>query len=271
MKFHEYKTARRFKDRDSVGDAIQSWIEGWWIENVRPYYKVFPAIIPSLMKIPLSIRVDDLQKRNRVFLVRFQDPSPIVLGKWSLTSVLCAFTDDTEDSVRRIMVIGRCISSEIGGELSYGPSAWDAGGVTLEERLATIPPEVRLSSEITPEENQLIKEACFRIAFCVNLLDDNPSSVVPEVLAADREKYEATHDQKYIDKARRRGVVGWSIGADYEVCPHYRRPHFALRYTGKGGTIPRIVPVKGAVVHRSKLTDVPTGHILPDGTEVEPE
>ena len=73
----------------------------------------------------------------------------------------------------------------------------------------------------------------------------------------------------YIEKARKRGIVGWSIGKQYETCPHYRRPHFGIRHTGKGGAIPRIVPIKGAVVHNKKLTTVPTGYITPTGVEVE--
>jgi hypothetical protein len=105
------------------------------------------------------------------------------------------------------------------------------------------------------------------------LLADDHSIITPDVLSSDRDRYESETDeawkQRAVDRARRRGVVGWSIGADYEVCPHYRRPHFGLRHTGKGRSVPRIVPIKGAVVHRSRLTEVPTGYMLPDGTEVE--
>jgi hypothetical protein len=112
-----------------------------------------------------------------------------------------------------------------------------------------------------------------RIALTVILLADDPSIITPDVLSADRDRYESETDeawkQRAVDRAKRRGIVGWNIGADYEVCPHYRRPHFGIRHTGKGRTIPRIVPIKGAVVHRSRLTEVPTGYMLPDGTEVE--
>jgi hypothetical protein len=112
-----------------------------------------------------------------------------------------------------------------------------------------------------------------RICVTCHLLADDPSIITPDVLSKDRDRYESETDeawkQRAVDRARRRGIVGWNIGADYEVCPHYRRPHFGLRHTGKGKTVPRIVPIKGAVVHRSRLTEVPTGYMLPDGTEIE--
>jgi hypothetical protein len=38
----------------------------------------------------------------------------------------------------------------------------------------------------------------------------------------------------YVDKAHRRGKVGWNVGRHIEVAPHYRRPHMALVWTGTG-------------------------------------
>ena len=49
-----------------------------------------------------------------------------------------------------------------------------------------------------------------------------------------------------------------------ECAPHFRRPHFAIRWTGKGGAVPRMVPVKGSVVKRQLATDVPTGYMDDD-------
>jgi hypothetical protein len=73
-----------------------------------------------------------------------------------------------------------------------------------------------------------------------------------------------------VEKAAKRGVVGWSIGEQYEAIPHFRRPHLGLRWTEKGRKTPRIVPIKGSIVHRSKATDVPTGYLTEDGIEIEP-
>ncbi len=81
----------------------------------------------------------------------------------------------------------------------------------------------------------------------------------PDVLADDRAKYEASGDHKYVDKAHRRGKVGWDVGKHIEVIPHYRRPHMALVWTGRGRAVPRVVPRRGSVVHREAVEKVPMG------------
>ena len=75
----------------------------------------------------------------------------------------------------------------------------------------------------------------------------------------DRDAYERTRDQKYVSKAERRGVLGWDIGKRVEVMPHYRRPYFGLRWTGEGRTVAKIVPIKGAIIHREAIVQGPTG------------
>jgi len=65
--------------------------------------------------------------------------------------------------------------------------------------------------------------------------------------------------EKYVDKAHRRGKVGWNVGQSIEVIPHYRRPHMALVWTGHGRVIPKIVPRKGSIVHREVVEKVPMG------------
>jgi hypothetical protein len=64
-----------------------------------------------------------------------------------------------------------------------------------------------------------------------------------------------TSDQKYIDKAHRRGKIGWNAGKRMEVVPHYRRSHMALVWTGRA--VPKVVPRRGSVVHREKVEKVP--------------
>lgn len=53
--------------------------------------------------------------------------------------------------------------------------------------------------------------------------------------------------------------------AKIEVSPHCRRPHFAIRWTEKGHSVPKLVPVNGCLVNRSKLLPVPTGYLGPAG------
>jgi hypothetical protein len=88
---------------------------------------------------------------------------------------------------------------------------------------------------------------------------DDPELVLADVLSKDRLDFERTGDQKYVDRARRRGKVGWLVGAHVEVDLHYRRPHFGIRWTGAGRSVPRVVPRRGSVVHSEVVEKVPSG------------
>jgi hypothetical protein len=118
-------------------------------------------------------------------------------------------------------------------------------------------------------KQRIIGDRVARIVAAVGLLDKDDNDLFqPEVLAADRQKYEdakKAKDQKKMDalveKARRRGKVGWSIGEHIEMSPHVRRPHFFNVPCGKGRTQRKLVWRKGSVVHRDKLKEVPTGYL----------
>jgi hypothetical protein len=69
----------------------------------------------------------------------------------------------------------------------------------------------------------------------------HPSVIEPDVLSKDRDKFETSGDDRYVDKAHRRGKIGWNVGRRIEVAPHYRRPHMVLVWTGVGRAIRRLV------------------------------
>ncbi len=100
---------------------------------------------------------------------------------------------------------------------------------------------------------------CVRLCCSLCLLENDPSVIEPDVLSKDRGRFEASGDERYIDKAHRRGKVGWNVGRRMEVAPHYRRPHMALVWTGAGRAVPKVVPRRGSVVHREKVEKVPSG------------
>ena len=100
---------------------------------------------------------------------------------------------------------------------------------------------------------------CVRLCCSLCLLENDPTVIEPDVLSKDRVKFEGNGDQKYVDKAHRRGKVGWNVGRHIEVVPHYRRPHMALVWTGRGRAVPKVVPRRGSVVHREKVENVPSG------------
>ena len=130
-------------------------------------------------------------------------------------------------------------------------------GLTVEESLAGLKMDCFAEIGIVIPEDLMMD--CVRLCCTLCLIENNPEIISPDVLSDDRAKYDQSHDQKYIDKAHRRGKVGWDVGRHVEVMPHYRRPHMTLVWTGRGRAMPRIVPRRGSVVHREVVEKVPMG------------
>lgn len=244
-------------DRQRAIDAGVATSERQWYREMRPYYKVFPAIVPALLKVSLDLEIN---LPERVLAIRFPENREPKSGPYRLMAVLTA-----------------ALYGYFAFHAQYVNAAGDlilnAGTWRIDDR-HTLADGFAIGCKDGPCDETPIMQDAARVSLMCHLLADDPSIITPDVLAKDRDRYDQETDeawkQRAIDRARRRGVVGWNIGADYEVCPHYRRPHFGLRHTGKGKTVPRIVPIKGAVVHRSRLTEVPTGWMTQDGREVEP-
>jgi len=117
---------------------------------------------------------------------------------------------------------------------------------------------------------QAIKD-CVRLCLTIRLIKDEPELIQPDVLAADRAKYDAlaagdtSLRMRLVQKAIQRGKYGYRVGHLYEnkeTIPHVRRPHPALVWTGEGRKIPRIVLRRGSVVHRDKVSQIPSGYLV---------
>jgi hypothetical protein len=118
------------------------------------------------------------------------------------------------------------------------------------------PPKKCIFCLLVPET---LIDDCVRLCCSLCLLENDPSVIEPDVLSKDRDKFEASGDAKYVDTSRQLGKIGWNVGWRIEVAPHYRRPHMALVWTGRGRAVPRVVPRRGSVVHRELVEKVPSG------------
>ena len=273
---------------NAVGLGYQAAFDLAWEEHKRPYYNVYPTIIPMLTALNLDFDSSLIEMPTLDFSEG--QPSPLVIRfPVSLHNPL-KFTTETKGSfvngvdpsqpVVRSILFGRAVVCKTVKALAIyidiGETS-NSTGYTMPDLSYRI---LRLQEGVTVEES--IREAsannfpgavegvqipqeividCTRLVCSVCLLEDNPEIISPEVLSDDLSKYEATLDPKYIQKAHRRGKVGWSVGKDYEkyeVIPHTRRPHPVLVWTGPGRQIPKIVMRKGSIVHRGKLNP-PTG------------
>lgn len=114
--------------------------------------------------------------------------------------------------------------------------------------------------EVLTDNEIDVLEASWKVFLCTAMINDNPDFAARVVLRRHQEEYEKTGDRKFVLLAREKGIVGWDIGSKVVVSPHYRNAHFGIRWTGKDRAVPKLVPIKGCIVKKSKITDVPTGY-----------
>lgn len=225
-------------------DLLCSAAEDVWYICQRPYYKVWPAIYNSLIRLNLSIPCNHLdipKGRKGCFAIRFL----------------------TKNDDRRALLV-----FSIHNSILVAEAVKDA----IERRpVLKIPTNINDNIEDVLQSINASEESYtnLKIALTILLLHNDPSIIEPDVLVKDIRRYERTKDEKYVKKARRHGIVGWHVGKAFEVMPHIRRPHPHLYWTGKGRKIPRIKFVKLCIVHRKKVTTVPAGYMTPEGIEIE--
>jgi hypothetical protein len=289
---------------DDSGIRSMAWMaEHRWFEASRPFYNVWPAVLPMLLRLDLDkIQCQWVAPILPELVLRIPDaPNPLNRGP--------------EKSVRTILVAGIRVLPQIpditsqqdwldleymvtndeeGGEFFGILLAIDMGErendtseilrMTVRDAPRRIVHRIWLEPDKTvgevqanigvggvygvsdPVELSLIED-CMKLYCTLALLDKESELIDGVVFNADRRKYDETGNEKYVEKARRRGTVGWDIGRHVEVVPHYRRPHFGIRHTGPGRKIPRVRPIKGSIVHKKKIGDMPTGYLDSDTGE----
>ena len=279
MKFHEHTTwyqaeKRQRKELGYVMPDVVEWTnwalkesssdevyrlcsECQWYTEMRPYYKVWPAVAGALTKINLGISLDELGLDDIAILLRFPLATGPVSEKHRLMTVLFSFSHAYAETKGSLILVVQAEDIESGRiDALYG--CWKDGSTEKMQKWFD-----------RYDASGSALYLALKMGITTILLKNDPTFVVPDVLAKHRQAYKLNPEEKYVKAAAKKGVVGWNIGESYESIPHIRRPHLGLRWTGKGGAVPRIVPIKGSIVHRDKMTQVPTGYITPEGVEVE--
>ncbi|MGO8683141.1 MAG: hypothetical protein ACLQUT_00950 [Thermoleophilia bacterium] len=272
MKFHEYRTMweemREQLPRHVTADQFYAasvagggrtgnglvLAEGVWQRLHRPYYQLWPAIVPALLKLRLDLDASLIHTPLRALAIRLPAEKPI--GGLPGVHTALMYQEDADDLRLWVNFMGPTGLFNLHMTLGCEP------GKTLErsfQESAVNTQSYVVSGSFFSEQHLPMAQDCLRLCAMLCLLADDPDVITPDVLADDRPKYEESGDHKYVEKAHRRGKVGWNVGAKIEVMPHYRRPHPALVWTGHGRTLPKIVMRKGSVVHRDVLGRVPTG------------
>lgn len=254
----------------------QTEMEKAWIKLERPYYQVFPAIIPMLLRLKLSLPCSALTKMTiepvelRLPVKGNEDLFQFVDSKTGKThrveSVIFGIQEVPTAHQSTELCKGLVVFYDVGERHDYGfpilmskffPLRED---LSLQEACDLLPKHHSYYEGIIIPDHIILNVV--KLCACVALIDQDPDVVSADILVDDLRKWDQASSEermRLIEKAHRRGKKGWNIGKEIEVLPHYRRPHPAVVWTGKGRALGKIVMRKGSIVHRNKVTSVPTG------------
>lgn len=255
--------------------------EQLWHSHARPYYNLYPAVIPMFTKLKLDIPTNQIRLPLVTLLIRFPNPSPLGFtsgGKdWQIQTIMAIDCDPAIDPIFTFENGGRGMGLWIDwGEthaetpagakyraIQTGETIMLGDDTTVEERI-NMNPHIETPAELDyfrcPPE--IIKD-CFRIVCTLCLIGNNPELIEPDWLKADEDKIADASAAELAEFARRaitRKGLGWRIGAQIEKVPHYRRPHPALIRVGPGRTERKLIFRSGSLVHRDTVKAVPTGY-----------
>lgn len=269
MKFHAPDIARAAELPEHAAVLLCESVSQWEAAGSL-YYKVYPAIYQTIESIKLEMLVPifaSVERRDRTIAIRFAEGHEIerrLRGESVFLRYMIAATG---------VINGRYSTVSM--------PVWErrADSAIIIAATGALSDDAEADSGFHYDGSDSIDGAAemgrvaLRAIACVLMLERDGDSglVLPEVLDRDQAafNYDPARREQLVERARRRGKNGFSIGREYETTPHFRRPHFAIRHTGPGGRVPKLVPVKASVVHRSTLTTVPTGQYI-GGVEVEP-
>jgi len=275
-KAHMMKAMETFSQTGLV--AVNQWLaESRWEKDKRPYYQVWPGIIEPLSRLKLvDVPAVDVELTPDIVCFRFakQDKNFRIDDQYQLRSMLVV--DGVEAKVEQKFELVKT------GETRRTFTLWmDWGetesngtvelpvltfqrllmkpGYNLEQAADAMPTDDSIDEGIRIPPELLTKAV--RLACAVALLarDREEGLIEPDVLSKDLAKWRATGNKAIVERAHRRGKIGWNVGRNIEVSPHYRRAHPMVLKAGVAGrTKSRIVWRKDTFVHRDKIKKLPT-------------
>ena len=229
----------------------------WGFER-KPFFNVHEPVVRGIKNTSLKIKPEDIPRSIIHDLGALCVKFPIGLNQPELDGIEHFFIRITEKTVHaktRQTVPGASVCFSYQNKASTFGFAWMLNHC-FDEADAMV--EKKDETNIECKARLLVT----KIGIGVMLLASDPEFVKPILLKCDQNR--VVDLEKLTKRAHQRGLIGYEIGADMEVSPHFRRPHFAIRWTGKGSEIPKLVPVKGAIIHKSKMQEIPTGYEIPE-------
>lgn len=225
--------------------------EALWTLDNRPYYDLYPSVAEAFAKVDLTkLNCEHVRLPVPVLLIRMPVGRELRLSDNCCLSTALIGEQNVEG--RRGWIVAATL--EDGDHAVTGLRMVD--GTTIHSHLE--------AGYKTCQYDVEAANTLLRVVATLCLLKGNADLIEPQPLAADIDKWNETHDITLIEKAARRGKRAWSVGAKIEVAPGFRRPHFAIRWCGKGGHDPQLRPIKGCLVMRKRIEEVPTDWLGPE-------
>lgn len=219
-----------------------------WLQDRRPFYRIYPWVVDALGRTNVDLTVDQLPVCRGVAICFAQGHEPTCDGRKVIAMIWARYADAVTPQGTDIPI------PQARAVLLHEPG----NGCSVLHVTGT---EHKISDAGKFTEHDI---RFFGIGAGVTMLAQDEQLVEPLLLQRDRGR-DLSPEQlaAAIRRAERRtGMRGFVIGARAEVSPHVRRPHFAIRWKGHGEPkTPVLVPIKGSVVHRNKVTQVPTGRV----------
>lgn len=229
-----------------------------WMDNGRPYFNVWPDVVPLLTNVNVDVPASYLRLPFSAFVLRLpKTGNPLAVDEQHPVKAVLVWERLLEDHGRTV-----CLWVDIGEDAPNGipmlqwASLNCSSDKTIESAFAGKPmpglPGLIMSDELKHRLLRLAVSVCFLYTGTDRLIE-------PDILSKDLAAYLEAHrkgdDQKIReirDRAVRRGKRGWNVGQHERLRPlasqsngaeetgtrgplthqHQRRAHFRLLATG---------------------------------------
>lgn len=234
-------------------------IENLWISDGRPYYEVYPSVADFISKLDLNFTPNQLCMPHnlKALLLKFYDGHDPNYILFTITY--------TDTSTIFSYVVNQGYGDAGIGMMQYSISV--PNDCTIDQELKLIYSSVFIETvESCSAEQRAVAQTrwdaivkLFKIIGTICLIGSDPDLIEPQILTNDLPKLNNHNINSLIDKAKRRGKFGFSLGKKLESIPHTRRPHMYWQAYGPKHSLRRYRTRKGSVIHKDKITNVPTG------------
>ena len=221
-----------------------------WIKNNRPFYRVWPGIMDGFLKARLDVPSDSIQLPGEAISIEVHRKHGGFSALASDTRNMFQELKPRERFLLMLVQDRNGIKGETNIAFSLSPET------TVEQHLHDLRQQRHVSEDVHERHELMAK-----VVLCVSMIWQDKRFVDSICLSRDRCKRTEDNADHLQKKAAKRGVLGWDIGRKIDQSPHARRPHFGIRWCGtkSNGLKPVLVPIKGTIVQKKKLSAVPSG------------